>query len=276
MSESKMTSREKKKTETAGATSSASTIKAEVLTEKLPGIKDEPMRSPAGFPIVGIGASAGGLADFEAFFPGMPADGFPGKLSLRELTERALLQQVAPTGALVNNRGDILYLHGRTGMYLEPVPGESGIATIFVDHVLHILRFTPAANRIMNLIPGDVGRPVGHIVSNLGYDGLIRDVQTVMDTLIPKEMEVQSTEGLWYTMRIQPYRTLDNVIEGAVLTFVDITSGRKTKRLCKLRLKKSESCAASYPPAPTAKRSATIKGSGTSGTLYQRAHGRPV
>ena len=51
---------------------------------------------------------------------------FPVKLPLRELTEQALLQQVAPAGALVNGQGDILYLHGRTGMYLEPAPGEAG------------------------------------------------------------------------------------------------------------------------------------------------------
>jgi len=351
----------------------------------------------------------------------------PGKLSLRELTERVLLQQVAPTGALVNGQGDILYLHGRTGMYLEPAPGETGvnnilkmareglrheltialhkavgvrqivrcpglrvktngdfttvhltirpvvsgpgaaaelplflvileesapvdfeqaepaergelaldtsatlnanvniaalrqelrakeeylqtaneeletsneelkssneemqsmneelqstneeletskeelqsineelatinaemqtkvtdltranndmnnllagtgIATVFVDHGLHILRFTPSATRIINLIQGDVGRPVGHIASNLvGYDRLVADVQSVLNTLIPHEVEVQTTEGNWYTMRIQPYRTLDNVIEGAVITFVDITEMKKMREV---------------------------------------------
>ena len=343
----------------------------------------------------------------------------PGKLSLRELTERVLLQQVDPAGALVNSQGDILYLHGRTGMYLEPASGEvgiynilkmareglrhelaialhkavgtqavvrcnglrvktngdfttvnlairpvvsgptttaalplflvileeaapvdlksagtaggdgqgldasatlhanvsiaalrqelrakeeylqtaneeletsneelkssneemqsvneelqstneeletskeelqsineelatinaelqtkvtdlsranndmnnllagTGIATVFVDHGLRILRFTPTATQIINLIQNDVGRPVGHIVSNLvGYDCLVTDVQSVLNTLIPQEVEVQTTEGKWYTMRIQPYRTLENVIEGAVITFVDIT-----------------------------------------------------
>jgi two-component system CheB/CheR fusion protein len=69
---------------------------------------------------------------------------------------------------------------------------------------------------------------VGHIVSNLvGYDRLVADVQEVFKTLIPREMEVQTTEGNWYTMRIQPYRTLDNVIEGAVITFVDITEKKQ-------------------------------------------------
>ncbi len=106
----------------------------------------------------------------------------------------------------------------------------TGIATVFVDHELHILRFTPPATRIINLILSDVGRPVGHIVSNLmGYDNLVADTQTVLDTLIPREVDVQTAEGRWYSMRIQPYRTLDNVIEGAVITFVDITDVRKTQ-----------------------------------------------
>ena len=104
----------------------------------------------------------------------------------------------------------------------------TGIATLFVDHRLRILRFTPTATRLINLIQSDIGRPVSHIVSNLpGYSSLTADTQAVLDTLIPKEADVQTAEGRWYTMRIQPYRTLDNVIEGAVLTFVDITAARK-------------------------------------------------
>ncbi len=100
----------------------------------------------------------------------------------------------------------------------------TGVGTVFVNHQLHILRFTPAASRIINLIPSDVGRPVGHIVSNLvGYGALVTDTQEVLDTLIPTEREVQATDGRWYALRIQPYRTLNNVIEGAVISFVDIT-----------------------------------------------------
>lgn len=100
----------------------------------------------------------------------------------------------------------------------------TGIGTIFVDHNLCILRFTPAVTQIIHLILSDLGRPVGHIVSNLiGYDRLVADTQAVLDTLVPKEVEVQTAEKLWYTLRIQPYRTLENVIEGAVISFVDIT-----------------------------------------------------
>jgi two-component system CheB/CheR fusion protein len=106
----------------------------------------------------------------------------------------------------------------------------TGVATVFVDHSLRILRFTPAATQIINLISNDIGRPVGHIVSNLrGYDGIVADTLAVLDTLIPKEIEVQTKAGAWYTMRILPYRTLENVIEGAVLTFVDITHIKVTQ-----------------------------------------------
>ncbi len=363
------------------------------------------------------------VPELEAALPrGLAKTAAPVKLSLRELTEQALLQQVAPAGALINGHGDILYLHGRTGMYLEPAPGEAGInnilkmardglrheltttlhkavetkepvrcpglrvktnghftavdlsihpvasgaatalgaplylvvleeapllpatdpdqapladshpragvaasesetagriaalkqelrakeeylqtaneeletsneelkssneemqsvneelqstneeletskeelqsvneelatvnaelqnkvmdlsrtnndmnnllagtgiGTVFVDHQLRILRFTPTATRMINLIPTDVGRPVGHFVSNLvGYDHLVADTLTVLNTLIPKEVEVWTTEGKCYTMHILPYRTLDHVIEGAVITFVDIS-----------------------------------------------------
>ncbi len=106
----------------------------------------------------------------------------------------------------------------------------TGIATVFVDNRLRILRFTPAATRVINLILSDVGRPVGHIVSNLvGYDRLLADAQSVLDTLIPKEVDVETQDGAWYTMRIQPYRTLDNVIEGAVIAFLDITEIVRTR-----------------------------------------------
>jgi two-component system CheB/CheR fusion protein len=100
----------------------------------------------------------------------------------------------------------------------------TGIGTVFVDFQLRIMRFTPAAGIIINLIPTDVGRPVAHVVTNLaGYTGLVADVQSVLDTLAPKEVEVRSLAGRHYTLRIQPYRTLDNVIEGAVITFQDVT-----------------------------------------------------
>ena len=106
----------------------------------------------------------------------------------------------------------------------------TGIGTIFVDRQLRILRFTPPAAQVINLILTDVGRPLVHIVSNLvGYHRLEADVQAVLDTLTPREVEVQTQAGAWYLLRLRPYRTQDNVIEGAVLTFTDITELKKTQ-----------------------------------------------
>ena len=106
----------------------------------------------------------------------------------------------------------------------------TGVGTVFVDHQLRILRFTPAASGIINLIPGDVGRPVGHIVSNLvGYDRLVVDTRSVLDTLVPKDVTVKASDGKWYAMHIQPYRTLDNVIEGAVISFLEVTEIVETR-----------------------------------------------
>jgi two-component system CheB/CheR fusion protein len=104
----------------------------------------------------------------------------------------------------------------------------TGIGTIFVDPHLRILRFTPAVTQVINLILTDVGRPVDHIVSNLaGYDRLVADVQAVLDSLVPKEVEVQTKAGGWFLLRIRPYRTLENAIEGAVITFVDVTEMKR-------------------------------------------------
>jgi two-component system CheB/CheR fusion protein len=106
----------------------------------------------------------------------------------------------------------------------------TGIATIFVDHSLRILRFTPAAAHIINLIASDTGRPIAHIVSNLvDYSSLVADLHEVLKTLVPKEVEVLTIDSRSYTLRILPYRTLDNVIEGAVITFTEVTEVRRVR-----------------------------------------------
>ena len=104
----------------------------------------------------------------------------------------------------------------------------TGVATLFVDYQLRITRFTPTATQLIKLIQSDIGRSVGDIVSNLvNYTGFIEDVQAVLKSLVPHEREVQTKEGVWYLMRIGPYRTLENVIEGAVITFVDISNHKR-------------------------------------------------
>jgi len=108
----------------------------------------------------------------------------------------------------------------------------TGVGTVFVDHQLCIQRFTPAVTQLINLIRSDIGRPLSHIVNNLqGYDRLVLDVQDVLDTLTPKEVEVQTHAGAWHLLRIRPYRTLENVIEGAVITFMEVTEQKRAQAL---------------------------------------------
>ncbi len=98
------------------------------------------------------------------------------------------------------------------------------IGTVFLDNHLRIKRFTPAIAKVMNLIPSDIGRPIDHISPNLVDENLTADVEEVLRTLVYKEKELQTKGGDWYIMRILPYRTKENVIEGAVVSFVDISA----------------------------------------------------
>ncbi len=106
----------------------------------------------------------------------------------------------------------------------------TGIGTVFVDMQMRVLRFTPAASDITNLILSDIGRPIAHVVSNFAdYQNLLVDVKAVLDTLVPREVQLQTLNGKRYTMRILPYRTMDNVIEGAVISFVDVSEMMKAQ-----------------------------------------------
>jgi two-component system, chemotaxis family, CheB/CheR fusion protein len=99
----------------------------------------------------------------------------------------------------------------------------SEVATIFLDNNLAVNRFTPQATQIVNLAASDVGRPLDHFTTKLKYDRLVQDAREVLDTLLPKELQVQTSDGRWYNLRVLPYRTADDVIAGVVMTFADIT-----------------------------------------------------
>jgi two-component system CheB/CheR fusion protein len=95
--------------------------------------------------------------------------------------------------------------------------------TIFLDRHLLIRRFTREAARIYRLVASDVGRPLADIRTDIEELDLVAEAASVLDILVPWEHEVRTVSGKWYLARIQPYRTLENVIEGVVLTFTDIT-----------------------------------------------------
>ena len=107
------------------------------------------------------------------------------------------------------------------------------IATIFLDTHLNIRRFTPSVGGIINLRPSDIGRPVADIAANLTYDALVSDTRQVLDSLAAREAQVMTKDGLWFDMRMMPYRTLDNVIDGVVVTFSDITVPKRLEESLK-------------------------------------------
>jgi two-component system CheB/CheR fusion protein len=100
------------------------------------------------------------------------------------------------------------------------------IATLFLDKSLHVRRFTERARKVISLRDGDVGRPLGDLTTSLDYPTLEEDVRDMLRTLVVSEKQVSSREGRWYAVRIMPYRTQDDVIDGAVITFVDVSAAK--------------------------------------------------
>ena len=103
---------------------------------------------------------------------------------------------------------------------------STDIATVFLDSALRVRRFTHEATSILRLIPGDVGRPVTDITSDLFYPELCDDVLEVLRTLVFVEKQVSTRDGRWFAVRLMPYRTVDNKIDGVVITFMDITNSK--------------------------------------------------
>ncbi|MGV7209856.1 chemotaxis protein CheB [Oxalobacteraceae bacterium A2-2] len=103
---------------------------------------------------------------------------------------------------------------------------STDIATIFLDGELHIRRYTDKATQLYKLIPSDINRPLGDIVSDLIYPDLEKDAREVLRTLVFSEREIPTHSQRWYMVRIMPCRTVDNVIDGVVVTFINITDAK--------------------------------------------------
>jgi two-component system CheB/CheR fusion protein len=112
---------------------------------------------------------------------------------------------------------------------LNNLIASTDIATIFVDRGMRIERFTPRASDLFNILGGDIGRSLLDITHRLDYDQLADDVSTTFETLRLVEREVRSNTGRYYIARLLPYRTTEDKIEGAVMTFFDITGRREAE-----------------------------------------------
>lgn len=106
---------------------------------------------------------------------------------------------------------------------------STDIATVFLDNVLCVRRFTLQAGNIIKFIPGDVGRPITDLASDLLYPALVDDAREVLRTLVFSETSITTKDGRWFMVRIMPYRTMDNRIDGVVITFTDVTASKKVE-----------------------------------------------
>ena len=110
---------------------------------------------------------------------------------------------------------------------MQNLLNSTDIATLFLDKDLNVRRFTEQIARVVHLRAADVGRPLSELASTLLYPDMHADVKETLRTLAFSEKQIATNDGLWFTVRIMPYRTLANVIEGVVITFVDITVAKQ-------------------------------------------------
>lgn len=118
----------------------------------------------------------------------------------------------------------------RANSDLRNLMASTAIGTIFLDRALHIKLYTPSVLNLFNIIPSDLNRPLDHLTHKLDYEHLTEDVEKVLATLKVIEREVSSSDDRWHLARLLPYRTIDDRIDGVVVTFVDITEHKHAEQ----------------------------------------------
>ena len=110
---------------------------------------------------------------------------------------------------------------------MQNLLNSTDIATLFLDSALNVRRYTDQIARIVHLREGDIGRPLTELANTLIYPQLNDDAKETLRTLTLTEKQITTTDKLWFMVRIKPYRTLSNVIQGVVITFIDITAAKE-------------------------------------------------
>jgi two-component system CheB/CheR fusion protein len=135
----------------------------------------------------------------------------------------------------------------RSNNDMKNLLNSTDIATLFLDGELRVRRFTTPTAKIIKLIPGDAGRLVTDITSDLDYPELAEDAREVLRTLIFKERQGATRDGRWFLVRIMPYRTLENVIDGVVITFTDASASRALQESLREQASQLKQMAESLP-----------------------------
>ncbi len=117
---------------------------------------------------------------------------------------------------------------GQSNSDLLNVMSSANLPLVLVGSDLRIRRFTPSADRAFHIVASDIGRPLTHIRSKIDTPDLEPLILSVVDSLAPLERDVTDARGYWYSLQIRPYRTVDNKIDGAVLSLVDIDTQKRS------------------------------------------------
>jgi two-component system CheB/CheR fusion protein len=165
-------------------------------------------------PAAAAAARSGGATDEHV-------ERLESELRLTKDRLQATIEELQTVNAELGHRVSDL---ARANSDLRNLLESTQIATIFLDNDLRVRSFTPAATDIFHLLESDVGRPIDHLGARVSYPQLSDDVRKVLTKLGTAEREVTSREGAHYIARVHPYRSVDNFIAGAVLTFLDVTS----------------------------------------------------
>ena len=136
---------------------------------------------------------------------------------------QSLNEELQTVNAELQSRLDDL---SRANSDMANLLNSTEIGTVFLDGALNVRRFTERATGIFKLISSDVGRPLSDLATDLHYPRLLSDAREVLRTLAFKERQVKAHDGSWYRVRVMPYRTMDDRIDGLVITFIDVTAER--------------------------------------------------
>jgi two-component system CheB/CheR fusion protein len=143
-------------------------------------------------------------------------------------TSKEELQSINEELTTVNSELKIKFREAsRAHSDLQNLMSATEIGTLFLDRELRIKRFTPQMLKLFNVTESDYGRPITDFTHRLNYAELVQDIVRVIEQLIPIEREVQAVDGAWFLVRLRPYRTAEHLIDGVVLTFVEITARKQ-------------------------------------------------